>query len=780
MEYSYDLNGHASGETYTGSTGVIENAITYSHDEMERLESITNTSSVTSFVYDVMGNLTDTTDAAWNSTTKEYDKLNRLVRFYDAAYNKTVYTYNVNDDVTRVKTPRNVTTNYVYDDFGNLLEEQSPDRGVTIFQYDEMGNVASKTDARGIASSYTYDLLGRIKSISYLDVSENVTYTYDACSNGIGHICSVTNASGETDYAYDYFGDITQVIRNDGITTNTTGFIYDSAGRVIYIIYPGSSRVNRIIRLPNGKISSVFSFHGSAQNIVDNRTYRADGQLLSQQFGNGISESRTYYDTGNVETINSGPLSLDYTYDDVGNIQTATDPSSAASYSYDELYRLTEENSDIFSLTFGYDASGNRRDRNDDLNSKYLTYRYTQYTNRLKSINNGSVFGYDDSGNMISYTTPGKSWSAEYNQSGRLKRIYVSGELKAEYNYNAFGQRTRKVVYSSGQLDSAINYFYDLNGNLISEINDQGVPIKEYAWVEDIPIAMFDYSTNSAGEIYYVHADNIGTPRTITNNSGVEVWRWNKSAFGRIAPEEDPDGDGQVINNNLRLPGQYYDSETSLFYNYYRYYDPETGRYITSDPIGLEGGINTYAYAFNNPLKYTDPLGLNPYLVGRPLQGAAGNYAGHMYIVSNANYIGDPNASVYSYGKSNFSKRHGRMNVTGLTGRVDFNTNGFSQTTHSGDIQHWRNLGNNSCNVNNPTASPIPASDAEVDRWANNLLPTHKYLYPVPFIGRLDAVNSNSSAQAVANRSSGSNVPLPSGPQYGYPGASQWSRVRFR
>lgn len=114
-----------------------------------------------------------------------------------------------------------------------------------------------------------------------------------------------------------------------------------------------------------------------------------------------------------------------------------------------------------------------------------------------------------------------------------------------------------------------------------------------------------------AQTLYYIHPDHLGTPRLIADEAGTTVWRWdNREPFGLSAPNEDADGNGQPLTFNLRFPGQYYDRETGTFYNYFRDYDPQTGRYIESDPIGLDGGINTYGYVGGNPLSVIDPEGL--------------------------------------------------------------------------------------------------------------------------------------------------------------------------
>jgi RHS repeat-associated protein len=123
--------------------------------------------------------------------------------------------------------------------------------------------------------------------------------------------------------------------------------------------------------------------------------------------------------------------------------------------------------------------------------------------------------------------------------------------------------------------------------------------------------------------IYTIDTDHLNTPRQLKDASGKVVWNWNSANFGNLKPNEDPDGDGNKVTFNLRYPGQYYDKETGLHYNYFRDYNPATGRYVQSDPIGLAGGINTYAYVGGNPLSFSDPMGLNP-LVGC----LAGSWAG--------------------------------------------------------------------------------------------------------------------------------------------------------
>ncbi len=124
---------------------------------------------------------------------------------------------------------------------------------------------------------------------------------------------------------------------------------------------------------------------------------------------------------------------------------------------------------------------------------------------------------------------------------------------------------------------------------------------------------MFTPNGSNPPNVFYVHNDHIQTPRVVTNPSGVLRWTWMAEPFGTTAANTNPAGQG-AFTFNLRHPGQYADSESGLFYNYFRDYDATVGRYAQSDPIGLEGGINTYAYVGGNPLSFVDPRGEQYYM----------------------------------------------------------------------------------------------------------------------------------------------------------------------
>jgi RHS repeat-associated protein len=144
-----------------------------------------------------------------------------------------------------------------------------------------------------------------------------------------------------------------------------------------------------------------------------------------------------------------------------------------------------------------------------------------------------------------------------------------------------------------------------------------------------MPLAGIEQAFTGTGSVassyqYYLHSDHLNTPRHATDQSQKLLWSWNSDAFGVGTPNADEDGDGIKLDMPLRFPGQQYDANSGLNYNYFRDYDPGTGRYVQSDPIGLSGGINIYAYAAGNPNNYLDPFGLIVTVNSRSVRGTMG------------------------------------------------------------------------------------------------------------------------------------------------------------
>ena len=197
----------------------------------------------------------------------------------------------------------------------------------------------------------------------------------------------------------------------------------------------------------------------------------------------------------------------------------------------------------------------------------------------------------------------------------------INGLPIASYTHNALGQRTHKHT----PYDGSTTYLYGQDGQLLgwtrysaASAQQPGQPTQAqyYLWLGSQPIAAVQVGYNSLGsitstDVLYLHTDHLDTPRLATNASQTVVWKLPPhEPFGTAQAQQDPDQDGMATDIPLRFAGQVFDADTGLHYNYFRDYDPWTGRYIQSDPIGLAGGPNGYLYAGANPLSFTDPMGL--------------------------------------------------------------------------------------------------------------------------------------------------------------------------
>jgi RHS repeat-associated protein len=287
-----------------------------------------------------------------------------------------------------------------------------------------------------------------------------------------------------------------------------------------------------------------------------------------------------------------GPYNRRYVYDPAGNATSLiTMNNTLLSFSYDSMDRLTGATNDAAnsfgSLAWTYDANGNRQSETRNAGTvpyaysppNWLYQRGSDTRIRTASGNTASISG------VATFTYDG------YN---RLATSQTAAETTTYVN-NALGERMKK----SNQNGLSTVFLYGPNGELLWE-KDQAGNTRADDWLHGRPLARID---NDA-EIYYYHVDHLGTPQAMSDSTGSLVWKAAYEPFGKATVSP-----ASTVENNLRLPGQYFDRETGLHYNYFRDYDPGTGRYVEADPIGLDGGLNLYGYANQNPLTFTDPTG---------------------------------------------------------------------------------------------------------------------------------------------------------------------------
>jgi len=176
----------------------------------------------------------------------------------------------------------------------------------------------------------------------------------------------------------------------------------------------------------------------------------------------------------------------------------------------------------------------------------------------------------------------------------------VHNQRRRGQKSNANNQRVKKTNTDTHET----TLYAWTRDRIFGEYDAQGNLIQETVYLGNTPVGII-----KPDGVYRIYADQIDTPRLITDETNRPVWQWDAKPFGDSQPNEDLDGNGTPFHYNLRFPGQYYDAETKTHYNFNRDYDPETGRYVQSDPIGLDGGLNTYAYVSGNSLVNIDPLG---------------------------------------------------------------------------------------------------------------------------------------------------------------------------
>ena len=590
IEYTLDTEGNKLAENIYDISNVLKKALTQTFDVYNRLDISSQLNETIDFDYAPDGTLDLLTDGNNIVTDYSYDALKRLTRTTRdlngsdpaTADAFTQYGYDTSDRLTSVTDPNGNVTSYIYDDLGNLLSQTSPDTGTTTYSYDAAGNLKTRQDANGNTFTYTYDALNRLIFLDAPGTADDVSYNYDACTNGIGRLCSITRGTSTVDYSYDAFGNITA---HQGIA-----YTYDNAQRMKTITYPSGAVVTYTYDA-SGRISQAdLTRDGQTTTLAGNITYAPFGPATSLNYGNGLSMNTPLDTTYRTQSIDMGAaLSLEgYQYDGNGNIIQRSRDTQPESYGYDALNRLDIATGGFGSRDYDYDKNGNRTQLIAD--AAIMGYGYEPASNRLNLFGTLSV-QLDANGNTLAQG----SRSFTYDAHNRLKTASDNGATSGSYAYNGLGQRSSKTV--NGTLTQ---YRYGLDGTLLAETDDQGQVLKEYFTLNGQPLAVLAATAASPttgiqldGQLNdWTSADQLDAPPWYAPTQGVTLYSRIENGTVYIALQSD----SQAI-----APSTTFWLDTDL--------NPQTGHPVWGFAVGAEYNINIYTDG--TPHLYTGADGQN-------------------------------------------------------------------------------------------------------------------------------------------------------------------------
>jgi RHS repeat-associated protein len=555
-------------------------------DEAGQIVEDAKSASPQRWQYDPNGNLAEYRDRDGSTYRFTYSSWNLPYQEIDPLGNTATFLHAPNLELSRVVDPGGTEHEYIYDLKDRLVEIRYHGRLLEQLRYDRADNVIEKRDGAGRALVSWEITAGNVDRARRLGTGELHEFQHDES----GRVTQATAPEATVTRAYDEDGCLIQD-QCDGLGVEHTFDI----GRVIIattyldrflVTYNYDEDGNHVITDPTGAV---------------HRTAVSDNGLIHRQLAGGTRELIQFDTEGRCllkATMKDGAASIrKYTYSPEGDLRSVADNRlGITKYDYDAAHRLTHEHLPSGTRAFAYDPAGNL------LLQPGLDHVEIEAGNRIRSAN-GDSFSYDRRDNVATRAGTSGVTYYQYDDLDRLVRCEINGEPWAAA-YDALDRRIRKTW--RGQTAA---YYWDgfrlaaerrADGSLRLYIYEDHVALVPFMFVE---YAHLDADPES-GERYYIFTNQIGVPIRVEDAAGKQCWAARIDPYGRAEISAN-----SLLEMPLRFPGHYHDPEIDLHYNYLRYYSPSLGRYLRPDPLGIEGGLNLFAYV-DNPLIDVDLDGL--------------------------------------------------------------------------------------------------------------------------------------------------------------------------
>ncbi|MEU6385698.1 DUF6531 domain-containing protein [Streptomyces bauhiniae] len=569
-----------------------------------------------SWTYDGEGNRVTHTDPLGGVSHFEYTHFDLLTARTGPDGVRYEFGHDTELRLTRVTNPQGLTWDYAYDAVGRLVSETDFDDRSLSYAYDAAGRLVDRTDALGTRMTFTRDALGRVTTKNA--AGSVTTYAYDFTDR----LAQATGPDGST---LELFRDRYGHLRSETVDGRTVTYDHDALGR----------RTGRTT--PTGARSSwTYDAAGNrAQLLTSGRTidftYDDAGRELTRQIGRSLTVANTFDPLGrlnaqSVADATGGTIQRrTWTYRADGNVTGVEDVlSGARTFDLDTVGRVTAVHAAGWTERYAYDEAGNQTEASwpaKHPGGEALGAR--SYTGTRITRAGGVRYEHDALGRIVlrrktRLSRRPDTWRYEWDAEDRLTAVTTPDGTRWRYTYDPLGRRTAKLRLAADGQTVLERVTFTWDGTTLCEqtTTSPGLPHPvTLTWDHQglRPLAQTERLTSPDApqdeidsRFFAMVTDVVGTPSELVDEQGEIAWRTRSTLWGTTTWPAN-----SQTYTPLRFPGQYYDPETGLHYNYFRHYDPETARYLTADPLGLRAAPSPVAYV-PNPTRIADPLGLAP------------------------------------------------------------------------------------------------------------------------------------------------------------------------